>query len=82
MVRAAQSLQSLAKGTFTQRDIAELMLVINEGGRAENVFGGFIGHDEVTRALRSAHDEALRTLDPVLIDEAAQLKSRAMDAGY
>lgn len=55
IVRAVESLKAIAAGTGTQLDIAEILIAINEGGRAERVYGGVVGHHEICAARRAAN---------------------------
>lgn len=79
MVRAAKALQALARGDGTQRDVAELMLAINAGGRSET--WGIIGSEEIAKARRQANDEASENFDADLMADAEDLARRAEAIG-
>lgn len=78
MVRAAEALQALSRGDFTQRDIAEIMISINANGRAEKN-GGLIGADEIRRARLVAR--SFNIFDPATAADVDDFNRRAMDIG-
>lgn len=77
IVRAVESLKAIAAGTGTQRDIAEILIAINEGGRAERVYGGVVGHDEICAARRAANTQGCRSFDAQEIADLQAFISRA-----
>lgn len=80
MVRAAQALQSLAKGKGTQRDIGEIMIAINADGRVDQ-WGGVVGWEEIRRAVGQANNAAGKGFDPELMADAEDLEARAKACG-
>ena len=77
IVRAVESLKAIAVGTGTQLDIAEILIAINEGGRAERVYGGVVGHHEICAARRAANTQGCISDDAKEIADLRAFISRA-----